>query len=434
MNAAQGILTARGGMTSHAAVVARGMGKCCVAGAEALEIDSQKKLFKAADKVIREGDTLTLNGSTGEVLVGEIKTCEPQLDENFKKLMTFADKFRKLKIRTNADTPHDATTARNFGAEGIGLTRTEHMFFQPKRILAVREMIVAETVEARQKALAKLLPFQRDDFYRIFKAMRGLPVTIRLLDPPLHEFLPTEEKEIRALARDLKITEKKLRDRMASLHEVNPMMGLRGARLMIVYPEIVEMQTRAIFEAAVRLKKEKTDIVPEIMIPLVGMMEEFHSLASIVRKVGNEIIQKSEMKMKYAVGTMIEIPRACMRARKIARRAEFFSFGTNDLTQLVFGFSRDDAPKFVPAYIEKGILDADPFSSLDRRGVGELVKIGIERGRTDKKDLKCGICGEHGGDPASVEFCHHVGMNYVSCSPFRVPIARLAAAQAALKN
>ncbi|MCF7836631.1 pyruvate, phosphate dikinase [Candidatus Gracilibacteria bacterium] len=433
MNQARGILTARGGMTSHAAVVARGMGKCCVAGAEALEIDSIKKVFCVAGKTVREGDTLTLNGSTGEVILGKIATVEPKLDHDFAKLMSWADKFRTLKVRTNADTPHDAEFARSFGAEGIGLTRTEHMFFQPERILAVREMIVAENVADRKKALAKLLPYQREDFYRILKAMRGLPVTIRLLDPPLHEFLPQEDKEIRNLAKDLKVTEKKLRDRIAFLHEVNPMMGMRGARLMIVYPEIVEMQSRAIFEAAVKLKKEKIDVIPEIMIPIVGMMEEFHSLAEVVRKTGNAIIQKSGVKLKYAVGTMIEIPRACIRAKKIARQAEFFSFGTNDLTQLTFGFSRDDAPKFVPFYIEKGILEVDPFVSLDQRGVGELVQMGIERGRRDKKDLKCGICGEHGGDPASIEFCHRVGMNYVSCSPFRVPIARLAAAQAALR-
>jgi pyruvate,orthophosphate dikinase len=421
-------------MTSHAAVVARGMGKCCVAGAEALEIDSRKKKFSVNGKTIREGDTLTLDGSTGEVVLGKIATVEPKLDHDFAKLMSWADKFRTLKVRTNADTPHDATFAREMGAEGIGLTRTEHMFFQPERILAVREMIVAENVAERKKALAKLLPYQRADFYKILKAMRGLPVTIRLLDPPLHEFLPQEDKEIRALAKDLKVTEKKLRDRIAFLHEVNPMMGLRGARLMIVYPEIVEMQSQAIFEAAVKLKQEKIDVIPEIMIPLIGMMEEFHSLAKIVRLTGNAIIQKSGVKLKYAVGTMIEIPRACMRARKIARKAEFFSFGTNDLTQLTFGFSRDDAPKFVPAYIEKGVFEVDPFISLDQRGVGELVQMGIKRGRQDKKDLKCGICGEHGGDPASVEFCHRVGMNYVSCSPFRVPIARLAAAQATLRS
>ncbi len=433
MHAARGILTARGGMTSHAAVVARGMGRCCVAGAEKIEVDYTKKQFRVGTKIVSAGETITLDGSTGEVMLGEIATVEPQLDANFKKLMTFADKFRELKIRTNADTPHDAAFAREMGAEGIGLCRTEHMFFEPERILAVREMIVADSVEARKKALAKLLPFQREDFYRIFKAMKGLPVTVRLLDPPLHEFLPNEEKEIRGLAKTLQISEQKLRERMAALHEVNPMMGLRGARLMVVYPEIVEMQAQAIFEAAVRLKKEKIDVIPEVMIPLIGMMEEFYLLAKIVRSTGNAIIQKSGVQLKYAVGTMIEIPRACIRARKIARQAEFFSFGTNDLTQLTFGFSRDDAPKFVPKYIEEGILDNDPFASLDQRGVGELVQMGIERGRTDKKDLKCGICGEHGGDPASVEFCHRVGMNYVSCSPFRVPIARLAAAQAALR-
>lgn len=434
MHASQGILTARGGMTSHAAVVARGMGKCCVAGAEALEIDPKAKKFCVNGKTIREGDIITLDGGTGEVILGKIGTVEPKLDANFQKLMSWADKLRRLRVRANADTPRDSTLARSFGAEGIGLCRTEHMFFQPDRIMAVREMIVAEDEAARRKALAKLLPFQRNDFYQILKAMKGLPVTIRLLDPPLHEFLPQENKEIKALARALKIPEKKLRDRMAFLHEVNPMMGMRGARLMISYPEIVEMQARAIFEAAVKLKKEKVDVIPEIMIPLVGMMEEFYALAKVVRKTGNAIIKESKVSLKYAVGTMIEIPRACVRARKIARKAEFFSFGTNDLTQLTFGFSRDDAPKFVPAYIEKGILDVDPFASLDQRGVGELVRMGIQRGRTDHKHLKCGICGEHGGDPASVEFCHRVGMNYVSCSPFRVPIARLAAAQATLRK
>ncbi|MFA5352030.1 MAG: pyruvate, phosphate dikinase [Candidatus Gracilibacteria bacterium] len=434
MNQAKGILTARGGMTSHAAVVARGMGKCCVAGAESIQVDSQKKQMKIGTKIIREGEVITLDGGTGEVILGKIATIEPKLDKDFAQLMKWADKYRKLKVRANADTPHDAAFARSFGAEGIGLTRTEHMFFQPKRIMAVREMIVAETEEARRKALAKLLPYQRDDFYAIFKAMKGLPVTVRLLDPPLHEFLPSEEKEIKALAKDLNITEEKLRSRMAMLHEVNPMMGLRGARLMVTYPEIVEMQARAIFEAAVKLKKEKVDVIPEVMIPLVGFMEEYYFLATIVRKVASEIIQASGVKLKYAVGTMIEGPRACVRARKIARKAEFFSFGTNDLTQLTFGFSRDDAPKFVPTYIEKGILESDPFATLDQRGVGALIKIGIEKGRKDRKDLKCGICGEHGGDPASVEFCHRVGMNYVSCSPFRVPVARLAAAQAALRE
>ncbi|MCF7846134.1 MAG: pyruvate, phosphate dikinase [Candidatus Peribacteraceae bacterium] len=434
MHASQGILTARGGMTSHAAVVARGMGKCCVAGAEKIEIDYKKKIFQVSGKTVREGEIITLDGSTGEVILGQMATVEPKLDKDFAQLMQWADKFRKLRVRTNADTPKDAAAARAFGAEGIGLCRTEHMFFEPKRIMAVREMILAETVEERKKALAKLLPFQRDDFYKIFKAMRGLPVTIRLLDPPLHEFLPHEEKEIRALAKDLKVDTKKIHLRIAALHEMNPMMGMRGARLMINYPEIVEMQSRAIFEAAIKLKKERIDVVPEIMIPLIGMMEEFYALATVVRETGNAIIQKSGVKLKYAVGTMIEVPRACVRARKIARKAEFFSFGTNDLTQLTFGFSRDDAPKFVPTYLEKGILEVDPFASLDQRGVGELVQMGIERGRRDKKDLKCGICGEHGGDPASVEFCHRVGMNYVSCSPFRVPIARLAAAQATLRS
>jgi pyruvate, orthophosphate dikinase len=434
MHAAQGILTARGGMTSHAAVVARGMGKCCVVGAEEIKINSEKKTLCLKNKTIRQGEIITLDGSTGEMMLGKIETVEPKLDQNFAKLMQWADQYRKLKIRVNADSPSDAKLAREFGAQGIGLCRTEHMFFEPKRISAMREMIVAENTIDRKKALTKLLPFQRNDFYQIFKAMKGLPVTVRLLDPPLHEFLPQGKREIRDLAHKLKISEKKICERINSLHEINPMMGCRGARLMLLYPEIVAMQSRAIFEAAVKLKKEKINVVPEIMIPLVGMMEEFYTLAKVVRETGNAIIEKAEVTLKYAVGTMLEIPRACLRARKIARKAEFFSFGTNDLTQLTFGFSRDDAPKFIPSYIEQGILDVDPFTSLDQRGVGELVKMGIRRGRTDKKNLKCGICGEHGGDPVSVEFCHKVGMNYVSCSPYRVPIARLAAAQAALRN
>jgi len=434
MNAAVGILTTTGGMTSHAAVVARGMGKCCIVGAGEVEVDGDKKTFKVNNIIINEGDVITLDGSTGEVFIGEIATVEPELSEKFTVLMGWADEFRCLKIRANADTPADAIFARDFGAEGIGLCRTEHMFFEPKRIAAMREMILSNLEEERRKALAKLLPFQREDFYSIFKAMSGLPVTVRLLDPPLHEFLPHEEKEILALAEDFKISEQDLRNRIESLHESNPMMGCRGARLMVSYPEIVEMQAQAIFEAAVKLRQEGVDVIPEIMIPLVGMMEEFYILAKIVRETGNKIIDNAGVELKYAVGTMMEIPRACLRARKIARKAEFFSFGTNDLTQLTFGFSRDDAPKFVPKYIKKGILDSDPFITLDQRGVGELIKMGVERGRADKPDLKCGVCGEHGGDPASIEFCHDIGLNYVSCSPFRVPIARLAAAQAALKN
>lgn len=434
MHAAEGILTSRGGMTSHAAVVARGMGKCCVAGAEGVEIDYQNKTLRAGGHTVKEGDIITLEGSLGEVILGAIATVEPKLDENFQKLMRWADKYRKLQVRANADTPDDATLAREFGAEGVGLCRTEHMFFEPARIMAMREMIVAENEADRRKALVKLLPYQQQDFYRIFKAMHGFPVTVRLLDPPLHEFLPQEEKEIKALAVELNIGEQKLRQRIASLHEANPMMGHRGARLMVSFPEIVEMQAQAIFAAAVQLKQEGIDVIPEVMIPVVGMMEEFYILASVVRQVANKLIEEGKVTLKYAVGTMIEVPRACIRARKIARKAEFFSFGTNDLTQLTFGFSRDDAPKFVPTYIEKGILEADPFSVLDQRGVGALVQMGVENGRTDRKDLKCGVCGEHGGDPKSVEFCHRIGLNYVSCSPYRVPIARLAAAQAALRD
>lgn len=433
MHAARGILTARGGMTSHAAVVARGMGTCCIAGAESVKINYQKGCFSVGGKTIHAGDTITLDGGTGEVILGKVATVEPKLDRDFATLMKWADEFRRLRIRANADTPTDAATALRFGAEGIGLCRTEHMFFEPQRIAAMREMIVAENTIARRKALVKLLPFQRQDFYKIFKVMRGLPVTVRLLDPPLHEFLPHEDREIKALARQLKISEGSLRERVSALTETNPMMGHRGARLMVSYPEIVEMQSRAIFEAAVKLKKERVDVIPEIMIPLVGMMEEFYLLAKIVRRIAGAIIQKSGVTLKYAVGTMIEVPRACLRARKIARQAEFFSFGTNDLTQLTFGFSRDDAPKFVPKYIESGILDADPFAVLDQRGVGELVEMGIQRGRANRPNLKIGICGEHGGEPSSVEFCHRAGMDYVSCSPFRVSIARLAAAQAALR-
>lgn len=433
MHASKGILTACGGMTSHAAVVARGMGKCCVSGASDVMIDYKNKFFVAHGVVVKEGDEITLDGSTGEVFAGRVATVDPVLDANFKKLMAWTDKYKTLKVRANADTPKDAAVARSFGAEGVGLCRTEHMFFEPARIAAMREMIVAETVETRRAALDKLLPYQRDDFYRILKEMQGVPVTIRLLDPPLHEFLPKEDREIHALAETTGVDEAKLRGRIASLHEANPMMGHRGVRLMVTYPEIVEMQTRAIFEAAIKLKKEKINVIPEVMIPLVGMMEEFYLVAEIVRRVANEIIKASGVKLTYAVGTMMEVPRACVRSRKIARKAEFFSFGTNDLTQMTFGFSRDDAPKFIPTYIEKGILEHDPFATLDQRGVGELIKLGIAGGRADRPDLKCGICGEHGGDPASIEFCHSVGMNYVSCSPYRVPIARLAAAQAALK-
>lgn len=434
MHAATGILTARGGMTSHAAVVARGMGKCCVAGAESLIINSQQKTLQVGPQILHAHETLTLDGGTGQVFFGEIPTLQPKFAADFKLLLKWADTFRKIEIRANADTPEDAKVAREFGAEGIGLCRTEHMFFQPERILAVREMILAEDLTERELALNKLLPFQRKDFEKIFQVMQGHKVCVRLLDPPLHEFLPQTEKEMRAVAQDLKIPLKKIVSRCAALAEANPMMGCRGARLMVSYPEIVVMQTRAIFEAAVKLKKRGISVEPEIMIPLVGLMGEFYLLAETVRETAKPIIQKSGVQLKYAVGTMIEVPRACLRARKIARKAEFFSFGTNDLTQLTFGFSRDDAPKFIPAYLEKNILEIDPFISLDQRGVGELIKFGIKRGRQDKKNLKCGICGEHGGDPASIQFCIQAGVNYVSCSPFRVPIARLAAAYSALNS
>jgi len=435
MHAAQGILTALGGMTSHAAVVARGMGKCCISGAQDITVEHKKKYFSTkSGAVVKEGEIITLNGSSGEVMLGRMETIEPRLDRDFTQLLRWADTHRTMKIRTNADTPKDVAMARSFGAEGIGLCRTEHMFFQPDRILAVRQMIVADSEEDRRIALKKLLPIQRNDFYKIFKAMKGFPVTIRLLDPPLHEFLPQKEKAVRELAKSLKISVSKLHTRMMALHECNPMMGHRGARLMITFPEIAEMQTQAIIEAALKLKKEGITIKPEIMIPLIGFMEEFYYLAKVVRRVATSCIVKSGKKLEYAVGTMIELPRACVRARKIARQAEFFSFGTNDLTQFSYGFSRDDAPKWVPQYVEEGILDGDPFSTLDQRGVGDLMKIGIERGRTDKKNLKIGICGEQGGDPASIIFCHSLGMDYVSCSPFRVPVARIAAAHAVLKE
>jgi len=434
MAAAQGILTARGGMTSHAAVVARGMGKCCVAGCEKIRIHEKKKEFRIGDITVKEGDIITLNGNTGEVILGKVNLIDPELKGEFKTLMQWADSYRTLGVRTNADTPHDAKMSVEFGAEGIGLCRTEHMFFQEDRIKAVREMILAEDIVGRKKALDKLLPMQKSDFIGIFRVMDGLPVTIRLLDPPLHEFLPQAKEDIKELAEEMNITEEKINETVIALHEMNPMLGHRGCRLAITYPEIAEMQTKAIFEAGCELVKQGIKVTPEVMIPLVGELKEFTILKELVKNKADEIIKEYDVKLDYKIGTMIEIPRACIIADQIAKEAEFFSFGTNDLTQMTFGFSRDDVGKFTPEYIEKGILEKDPFQVIDKEGVGTLVKMGVEKGRKARKNLKIGICGEHGGDPSSVEFCHNVKMTYVSCSPYRVPIARLAAAHAKLKE
>ncbi|OGC03299.1 pyruvate, phosphate dikinase [candidate division WOR-1 bacterium RIFOXYA12_FULL_43_27] len=433
MNVAQGILTAKGGMTSHAAVVARGMGKCCVAGCGDLEIDYEKQQMAVRGKVVKAGDWISLDGSSGEVMEGQVQTMQPKLTGDFGTLMGWADTFRKINVRTNGDTPNDAKVAREFGAEGIGLCRTEHMFFEGDRIKAVREMILADDLEGRKKALAKLLPMQKGDFVGIFEAMDGLPVTIRLLDPPLHEFVPHEEEAQQALANDLGTSLEKIKAKVASLHEFNPMLGHRGCRLGISYPEITEMQATAIIQAACELSKKGIKVKPEIMIPLIGSLNEFKNQRDIIKRVADEIIKKSGAKVQYMIGTMIEIPRAALLADEIAKEAEFFSFGTNDLTQMTFGYSRDDAGTFLPMYVEKGILPDDPFQVLDQQGVGKLVQMGIKLGRGTNKKLKVGICGEHGGEASSVEFCVKAGMNYVSCSPYRVPIARLAAAQAELK-
>jgi pyruvate, orthophosphate dikinase len=434
MDAAQGILTARGGMTSHAAVVARGMGKCCVAGCGEVSIDYKKKLFTVGSKKIKQGDYITLDGSTGEVFEGQVPTIEPKLTGDFAAFMKWADNIRKMKVRTNADTPHDSQVAIDFGAEGIGLCRTEHMFFEGNRIDAVREMILSEDVVGRKKALKKLLPYQKKDFAGIFKAMKGKPVTIRLLDPPLHEFVPHEDKDIKALASSMKVPYKKIKAKVESLKEFNPMLGHRGCRLGTTYPEITEMQARAIFEAAAECQKKRIKVFPEVMVPLIGTTAEYEGQEDIIRRVADEVMKEKKVKFNYLVGTMIEIPRAALLADKVAERAEFFSFGTNDLTQMTFGYSRDDAGTFLPEYVEKKILKDDPFQVLDQEGVGQLVDIGVKRGRSTRKDLKVGICGEHGGEPQSVEFCHQVGMDYVSCSPYRVPIARLAAAHAVIKE
>lgn len=434
MAAAQGILTARGGMTSHAAVVARGMGKCCVSGAGTLKIDYNAKQIEVNDIVIKEGDYISLNGSTGDIYLGEVATKEAEPDADFKELMELTSKYSKMSVRTNADTPDEALTARRFGAVGIGLCRTEHMFFDGDKIIAMREMILSEDVEGRKKALAKILPYQQADFERIFEAMHDLPVTVRLLDPPLHEFVPREEKGQQEMAKAMNVPLKKIQQRVESLHEANPMLGHRGCRLGNTFPEITEMQTKAILGAALNLKKRGITAIPEIMVPLTGILYEFLEQEKVIRSTAKELFEEAGDSIDYKVGTMIEIPRAALTANRIATAAEFFSFGTNDLTQMTFGYSRDDIGTFLPIYLEKKILKADPFQVLDRKGVGQLVEMATEKGRAIRPDLKVGICGEHGGEPSSVEFCHMVGMNYVSCSPFRVPIARLAAAQAAINH
>ena len=434
MNDAEGILTIRGGMTSHAAVVARGMGRCCVCGCGELIVNEEKKTLTTKEgHVYHEGDYLSIDGSTGKVYDGIVETEEPSISGYFETFMNWADEVRTLKVRTNADTPKDAKQALKFGAEGIGLCRTEHMFFEETRIFNFRRMIAAKTVEQREEALEKILPYQREDFIGLFKAMEGNPVTIRFLDPPLHEFLPHTDEEIKPLAESLDMSFEELKNRVESLKEFNPMMGHRGCRLAITYPEIARMQTRAVIEAAIEVNKEGMNVVPEIMIPLVAEVKELKYVREIVCETADSIIKEQGVKLDYKVGTMIEIPRAALTADKIAEEAEFFSFGTNDLTQMTYGFSRDDATKFLPYYYEKQILESDPFARLDQAGVGQLVEMATRKGRSTRSDIKLGICGEHGGDPSSVEFCHKLGLNYVSCSPFRVPIARLAAAQAAVK-
>jgi pyruvate,orthophosphate dikinase len=433
MDAAQGILTTRGGMTSHAAVVARGWGKCCVSGAGDLVIDYSAKTMKVGALVIKEGDFISLNGSTGEIYEGKVATKDAEPDADFQEIMAIADQYARMSVRTNADTPHDAAVARLFGAKGIGLCRTEHMFFGGEKIKAIREMILAENVVGRRNALAKLLPIQQADFEGIFEAMEGLPVTVRLLDPPLHEFVPHDAKGQQEMADAIGIDVKQIEQRVEALHEQNPMLGHRGARLGNTYPEITEMQTRAILGAALTLKKRGITVIPEIMVPLTGILYEFLEQEKIIRTTAAELFAERGDSIEYKVGTMIEIPRAALTANRIASAAEFFSFGTNDLTQMTFGYSRDDIASFLPVYLDKKILKFDPFQVLDQNGVGQLITMAVEKGRSIRPDLKCGICGEHGGEPSSVEFCHRSGLNYVSCSPFRVPIARLAAAQAALK-
>lgn len=434
MAAAEGIVTARGGMTSHAAVVARGMGKCCVSGAGALNIDYKARTVEIDGVMLKEGDYLSINGSTGEIYLGEVKTKPAEVTGDFASLMDLCNKYTKLVVRTNADTPHDAAVARNFGAVGIGLCRTEHMFFENEKIKAMREMILSDTVEGREKALAKLLPYQKQDFYGILKAMDGYPVNIRLLDPPLHEFVPHDLEGQQIMAKEMGITVQEIQQRVNCLSEHNPMLGHRGCRLGNTYPEITAMQTRAILGAAVQLKKEGFDPKPEIMVPLIGIVNEFDMQEKVIRETTKEIFEEEGIEIAFRVGTMIEIPRAALTADHIAAKAEYFSFGTNDLTQMTFGYSRDDIASFLPVYLDKKILNVDPFQVLDQNGVGQLVKMAVEKGRATRPELVCGICGEHGGEPSSVKFCHKVGLNYVSCSPFRVPIARLAAAQAAVEE
>jgi len=434
MSVAQGILTARGGMTSHAAVVARGMGKCCITGAGGIIVDYKSRTVTIDDKVLHEGDFISINGSTGEIYEGQVETKAAEMDADFRQLMELADKHSKLAVRTNADTPHDAATAREFGAVGIGLCRTEHMFFEDNKIKAMREMILATDTEGRRKALAKLLPIQTEDFKGIFRAMKGLPVTVRLLDPPLHEFVPQTEAGQVELAKAMGVEPKVVHDRVEQLHELNPMLGHRGCRLGNTYPEITEMQTRAILGACLELKKEGVETHPEIMVPLVGVVEEFKQQARVIRETAETLFKEQGDRVDFLVGTMIEVPRAALTADEIAKEADFFSFGTNDLTQMTFGYSRDDVNTFLPIYLDKKIIKVDPFQQIDQSGVGLLVEMGAQKGRSAKPTIKLGICGEHGGDPSSVAFCHRVGLNYVSCSPFRVPIARLAAARAAVED
>ncbi|MFO7999888.1 MAG: pyruvate, phosphate dikinase [Marinilabilia sp.] len=434
MNVARGILTSRGGMTSHAAVVARGMGKCCVSGAGAVRLDYRARTMTIDGRVFKEGDWISLNGSTGEVYEGKVETRKPDLSGDFGLIMEISDKFARMGVRTNADTPNDAKVARDFGAKGIGLCRTEHMFFEGDRIKAMREMILATSKEGRKKALTKLLPYQREDFEGIFEAMAGYGVTVRLLDPPLHEFVPHQQATQKSLAEEMGVPIEQIRNTVAELEEFNPMLGHRGCRLGITYPEITEMQARAIIEAALNLKKKGVDARPEIMVPLVGTLKEFKMQAEVIRATADKVFEETGDKIDYLVGTMIEIPRAALTANEIAKEADFFSFGTNDLTQMTFGYSRDDAGRFLPIYLDQGVLKDDPFQVLDQEGVGQLVEMGTKHGRDAKKDLKVGICGEHGGEPSSVEFCHRTGMDYVSCSPYRVPIARLSAAQASARE
>lgn len=434
MSAAEGILTARGGMTSHAAVVARGMGKCCVSGAGGINVDYKARTLEIDGVILREGDYISINGTTGEVYQGEVKTKPAEMTGDFAELMKLCDKYTKLVVRTNADTPHDAKVARSFGAVGIGLCRTEHMFFENEKIKAMREMILADNTQGREKALAKLLPYQKQDFYGILKAMDGYPVNIRLLDPPLHEFVPHDLKGQQTMADDMGISVEEIQRRVNSLSEHNPMLGHRGCRLGNTYPEITAMQTKAILGAAIDLKKEGFDPHPEIMVPLIGIVNEFDEQEKVIRETAQKLFEEEGITIDFKIGTMIEIPRAALTADYIAKKAEYFSFGTNDLTQMTFGYSRDDIASFLPAYLEKKILNVDPFQVLDQTGVGQLIDMAVKKGRSTRPDLKCGICGEHGGEPSSVKFCHKVGLNYVSCSPFRVPIARLAAAQAAVED